>query len=138
MQQAGDEVLRQVGQTACELARRPLDMAARYGGDEFVLLLYDLAPEHVLDIAERLRRGIADLEIAHPASPVAPFVTITIGAGVVAPTLGRSTQGALQLADEALYRAKQRGRNCVLMLGSEEYSLLVTGVFDASDVHRHG
>ena len=134
--QAGDDALRQVAQCARELARRPLDMAARYGGDEFVLLLYDLAPEHVMDIAERLRRAVADLRIEHGESAVAPVVTVTVGAGVVSPAIGRSPSGALQLADEALYSAKQAGRNCVRMLGSEEYDFLETGVFDTSDLKR--
>ena len=91
-----------------------------------------------VDIAERLRRAVADLRIEHGESAVAPVVTVTVGAGVVSPAIGRSPSGALQLADEALYSAKQAGRNCVRMLGSEEYDFLETGVFDASDLKHRG
>jgi diguanylate cyclase (GGDEF)-like protein len=126
--QAGDHALRRVAQVVQGFARRPLDMAARYGGEEFVLALFDLSADHVRDMAEQLRKSIQALEIAHEDSPTATFVTASIGVAIVGPTLGRSPEGAVQLADEALYSAKRSGRNCVTLVDSD-HTLVSTGSF---------
>jgi diguanylate cyclase (GGDEF)-like protein len=127
--QAGDVVLRRVAQTVLGFARRPLDLAARYGGEEFAVILYDLAPQHVQDTAERLRRAVQDLhhEITVPSAEMQ--ITVSVGVGLVEPKLDRTPAGALQLADEALYAAKHAGRNCVVIKGTDEYNDLTTGSF---------
>lgn len=129
--QAGDRVLRCVAACARSLARRPLDMAARFGGDEFALLFYDLSADHLTEVVERLRCAVTDLRIQHSASPIAPVVTITVGVASISPIAGRSSSGILQLADTALYRAKRAGRNRVELAGEEEYRTLQTGVFNS-------
>jgi len=126
--QAGDHALRRVAQVVQSFARRPLDMAARYGGEEFVLALFDMTGDYVQEIAEDLRKAILALQIAHEDSPTAPFVTASVGISVVRPKMGRSPEGAVQLADESLYSAKHGGRNCVKMVDSD-YSLFTTGSF---------
>ena len=126
--QAGDHALRRVAQVVQSFARRPLDMAARYGGEEFVLALFDMTGDYVQEIAEDLRKEILALQIAHEDSPTAPFVTASVGISVVRPKMGRSPEGAVQLADESLYSAKHGGRNCVKMVDSD-YSLFTTGSF---------
>ena len=108
--QAGDQALRRVARVVQRFARRPLDIAARYGGEEFLLALYDLRAEHVREIAEELRESVQALGIQHDDSPAA-VVTASIGVSIVSPRPGRSSEGALQLADEALYAAKRGGRN---------------------------
>ena len=108
--QAGDEALRRVAQVVRRFARRPLDIAARYGGEEFLVALYDLGADHVREIAEQLRESVQALGIEHDDSPAA-VVTASIGVSIVSPRPGRSPEGALQLADEALYAAKRGGRN---------------------------
>ncbi|MGH8268954.1 MAG: diguanylate cyclase, partial [Steroidobacteraceae bacterium] len=108
--QAGDAALQRVAEVAQRFARRPLDIAARYGGEEFLVTLYDLSAEHVREIAEELRAGVQALGIQHDDSPVG-VVTASIGVSIVSPRPGRSAEGALQLADEALYAAKRGGRN---------------------------
>jgi diguanylate cyclase (GGDEF)-like protein len=108
--QAGDEALRRVAHAVQRFARRPLDIAARYGGEEFLLALYDLGAEHVREIAEQLRETVQGLGIRHDDSP-AGVVTASIGVAIVSPRPGRSSDGAVQLADEALYAAKRGGRN---------------------------
>jgi diguanylate cyclase (GGDEF)-like protein len=125
--QAGDKALRKVAQVVQAFARRPLDMAARYGGEEFVLALFDLASEHVHDIAEQLRQAVQALQIPHDESSAAPVVTTSVGVSLVGPRHGRSAAGALQLADEALYSAKRRGRNCVQF--AELDPSFATGIF---------
>lgn len=108
--QAGDAALQRVAQAVKRFARRPLDIAARYGGEEFLVALYDLGAEHVREIAEELRESVQALAIQHDDSP-AGVVTASIGVSIVSPRPGRSAEGALQLADEALYAAKRGGRN---------------------------
>lgn len=108
--QAGDRALRRVAQAVQRFARRPLDIAARYGGEEFLVALYDLGAEPVREIAEQLRESIEALRIEHDDSPAA-VVTASIGVSIVSPRPGRSPEGAVQLADEALYAAKRGGRN---------------------------
>ena len=126
--QGGDEALRRVAQVVQGFARRPLDMAARYGGEEFVLALFDMSGEFVQELAEELRQSILALQIPHEDSPTAPFVTASIGISVVRPKMGRTPDGAVQLADESLYSAKRSGRNCVKLVDSD-YALFTTGSF---------
>jgi diguanylate cyclase (GGDEF)-like protein len=126
--QAGDHALRRVAQVVQNFARRPLDMAARYGGEEFVLALFDMTGNHVEEIAEELRKAICALQIPHEDSPTAPYVTASVGISVVRPKVGRSPEGAVQLADESLYSAKRGGRNCVKLVDSD-YALFTTGNF---------
>ncbi len=126
--QAGDAALRSVGNVLREFARRPLDIAARFGGEEFAIVLYDLSIANVLDIAERLRQAVQFASLPkHEAA--SSGVTISVGVGVVMPTVGRTPQGAVQLADEALYEAKNGGRNRVVLKGIEEHRNLKTGSF---------
>lgn len=146
--QAGDGALRSVAQLLKGIARRPLDLAARYGGDEFIAVLYDLSREHVADIAEQLRGAIQEAVLRPPATGAAgpegigegmgpagaTKVTVSIGVGVVLPVMGRTYQGAIQLADEALYEAKQAGRNRVVIKAAEDYYRLNTGSFRASAI----
>src|SRR6185437_1080512 len=95
---------------------------------EFVLALFDMSAEYVQELAEELRKAIMALAITHEDSPTAPFVTASVGISVVRPKMGRSAEGAIQLADESLYSAKRGGRNCVKLVDSD-YSLFTTGSF---------
>ncbi len=126
--QAGDEALRRVAQVVQGFARRPLDMAARYGGEEFVIALFDLDSDNVRDIAEQLRKAIHALNIMHEDSATALYVTASVGVSIVVPRHGRSPEGAVQLADEALYSAKRSGRNSVSVVDTE-YTMFSTGTF---------
>ncbi len=136
--QAGDSVLRSVARIIQGFARRPLDLAARYGGEEFAVILYDLALAHVRDIAERLCADVQSLLIRpHDAGvTTGSEVTVSVGVGLAAPIIGRTPQGAVQLADEALYEAKLAGRNCVVVKGTEDYKLLDTGAFAKANGSR--
>jgi diguanylate cyclase (GGDEF)-like protein len=127
--QAGDVALRTVAGLIQEFARRPLDLAARYGGEEFAMVFYDLSPANVQDIAERLIKRV-QAERINVAKPELGL-TISIGVGLISPGIGRSPQGAVQLADEALYDAKRAGRNRVVVKDAEDYRLLSTGIFRA-------
>src|SRR5271165_774818 len=127
--QAGDECLRAVATTLSQSARRPLDFVARYGGEEFAVVLYEASREYVAEVLTRIQRSIAELNIPHEASVVASRLTISIGAAYIKPSLNRTPDGLIQLADEALYTAKEQGRNRVAVMEAE-YSTLKTGRFE--------
>lgn len=129
--QAGDRTLRRVAETLRTFADRPLDVLARYGGEEFAVVLNDIESRQARHIADRMRRAVGDLPIEQH-SGVSGRVTISVGVAALGPTAERGPRGALQLADQALYEAKVRGRNRVELMEEEDYRLLVTGVFSKS------
>jgi diguanylate cyclase (GGDEF)-like protein len=133
--QAGDAVLKRIAGIIDGFARRPFDLAARYGGEEFSIILYDMAPEYVMPLAEQLRQVIEKQAIEHKHSSTASEVTVSIGGALVLPAPGRSPKAIVQMADEALYAAKQAGRNRV-ELNATDYTTVVTGVFNMPK--RHG
>jgi diguanylate cyclase (GGDEF)-like protein len=133
--QAGDECLRAVAMSLSQCARRPLDFVARYGGEEFAVVLYEASREYVAEVLTRIQRSIAELNIPHAASTVASRLTVSIGAAFVLPGANRSHDGLIQLADEALYSAKEKGRNRVVVMEAE-YHTLKTGRFEKRSGQR--
>jgi diguanylate cyclase (GGDEF)-like protein len=130
--QAGDECLRKVAWCLMRSARRPLDVTARYGGEEFAIVLYEARRNHIEEVARLIQTGIEALEIEHLAShSPQKRLTVSIGAACVEPALGRSHFGFVQLADEALYAAKEQGRNRIVIM-DKEYAELSTGRFRKS------
>ena len=108
---AGDACLRQIASALAHSCKRGADFAARYGGEEFVLLLPDTPVEgatHVIDVA---RQSLAALAIPHERSSTLKIVTFS--AGIASYAEGRDGDPARLIvrADEALYRAKELGRN---------------------------
>lgn len=104
--QCGDEVLRAVTQ-ACSVRLRSFDLFGRYGGEEFAVLLPEIDHEGALTVAERLRRSIAAVE--RDLGDIG--ITASFGVASVSSTGDLDFDDLVQLADEALYRAKQRGRD---------------------------
>jgi diguanylate cyclase (GGDEF)-like protein len=107
----GDRVLRQIAQKLSEFVRRPGDLVARYGGEEFVLLLPNSEPADAAHLGEEIRQAVAALQLPHPASAVAPQVTISLGGATVYPAGGQVDPAFFLTADAALYAAKAAGRN---------------------------
>src|SRR6266436_403767 len=132
--QAGDECLRAVAVSLSQCARRPLDFVARYGGEEFAVVLYEASREYVAEVLTRIQRSIAELNIPHEASKVASRLTVSIGAAFVLPAANRTLEGLIQLADEALYCAKEEGRNRVIVMEAE-YATMRTGRFEKRRHH---
>jgi len=112
---AGDECLRKVATALRRLAKRPGDLVARYGGEEFACLFVGLERERTAPHAERLRAAVEELSLPHPASAVAPVVTVSLGVTWAEPAPTSDWRAALAAADAALYRAKQGGRNRIEM-----------------------
>ena len=109
----GDKCLAAVADVFRQSVSRAGDLAARYGGEEFMVLIPAADREAALAFAERLRRACEARAIPHPASDVAPVVTITLGAASCIPSHGDVPASLVAEADAALYRAKQEGRNRV-------------------------
>jgi diguanylate cyclase (GGDEF)-like protein len=106
---AGSQVLRRLSQVLQQCIRQ-VDTLARYGGDEFTILLEDTGIEEGMAVAERIRRTVADTWFE--GSRDVP-IRLTVSVGVAAyPTHGREPEALLDLADKAMYRAKSLGRNC--------------------------
>jgi diguanylate cyclase (GGDEF)-like protein len=127
--QAGDKALQRVAATLQQLATRPRDMIARYGGEEFAVTLYDIGRLDAQALAERMRLAVSGLEIQHLGAQLGGIVTISIGVAAVEPSRSRRPRGGLQLADQALYKAKLEGRNRVEVMDHAAHGELVTGVF---------
>ncbi len=117
--QAGDDCLRRVAKCIARGAKRPFDFAARYGGEEFVLVLYGPPDEYARAVPEQIHRDVLELAIPHAGSQAAKYVTVSVGMALARPETSRSLAGAIQAADEALYRAKREGRNRVVLRDSD-------------------
>jgi len=104
----GDEVLREAASRLMEMMR-PYDFAGRYGGEEFLVVLPSCSPHNGLRRAEEFRRVIADKLVPTAIGPL----SITCSLGVAAYDSGMRPEELIHQADEALYRAKRLGRNCV-------------------------
>jgi diguanylate cyclase (GGDEF)-like protein len=114
---AGDRALRAVARAASACMRRPGDMAARYGGEELILLMPDTPAAQACQVVAWMCQAIAQLGIAHEASYVAPVLTASVGGATLDPAGTESGLELLEAADEHLYRAKAAGRNRVLWRG---------------------
>ncbi len=143
--QAGDTCLKLVAKALEGCANRPLDLVARYGGEEFVAVLGGAAVADALIVAENMRHAVLDLEMVHPKTDEG-LVTVSIGAASVLPTHDEAATSLVKAADDALYRAKASGRNCVVfrreddfvIYDPDEHSLESTNIIKmlAGDRHR--
>ena len=110
---AGDTCLRKVAQGIKASLSRPGDLCARYGGEEFVVILTGTDLNGAMHVAERIRLVIEDLQIRHNQSLNAEVVTISLGVSTMKNNNVDSYEELIKRADEALYHAKQLGRNQV-------------------------
>lgn len=110
--EAGDMALKAVAQAMREGVRE-VDHVARWGGEEFLMLLPETDAQAALQAAERVRTRVQGLALSHDGQPLP--LSITLGVSILAQ--GESAEQALARADQALYRGKQAGRNCVVLAG---------------------
>jgi two-component system, chemotaxis family, response regulator WspR len=111
---AGDEVLKSVGAAMLKSFARPTDLPARFGGEEFVVLLPATPFESLLTLGERVRLNVEQLEIPHAASGVCGHVTISVGGAAAIPGPDDNLLTLIETADQALYEAKGSGKNRVV------------------------
>lgn len=108
---AGDRLLKGLADCIAGSARRPGDLAARFGGEEFVVLLPGTDRDGAIKVAEEIRLAIRGLEQAHPGVP-GGFATVSVGVGCMRPRFDKSDHDLIAMADAALYQAKADGRDC--------------------------
>lgn len=108
---AGDEVLKAVGGTLQRHCRNVSDLVARFGGEEFAIVLSDAPLERVEQLGEGLCRSIEALRMDHRASSASSYVTISVGGALTIPAEASSPLLLIDAADKALYQAKATGKN---------------------------
>lgn len=111
--QAGDDCLKQIAATMLQTASDPGSLVARYGGEEFAIILPQMNYRQAVAIAQTLRSAIRALEIPHAASPISPYVTLSLGIASIIPIGESSFNELVAEADTALYQAKNEGRDRV-------------------------
>ncbi|MEZ9358177.1 hypothetical protein BCU93_14365 [Vibrio breoganii] len=107
----GDRCLINIAQVLNESVARPADLVARYGGEEFVILLPSTDLSGAAHLAQTVLDNISALQLPHAKSQVAPYVTVSLGIASVVPSEDNSLLQLITDADNALYQAKQNGRN---------------------------
>lgn len=111
----GDVCLKRVADAIASNVGRSTDVTARYGGEEFAVILPDTPEEGALHVAEQQRLAVQALAIPHGASPVASVVTVSLGVATTIPSERGTAGELLERADAAMYRAKDAGRNRVVV-----------------------
>ncbi|MDC8772492.1 diguanylate cyclase domain-containing protein [Roseateles albus] len=107
----GDRCLKAVASALASVVNRASDLLARFGGEEFVILLADASPEEAQLIAARLLDAVRQLQIPHKSSVASDVVTISLGLAQAVPQQADGASQLFEAADQALYRAKTTGRD---------------------------
>ena len=111
--------LSKIAQTIKKSLRRPSDFCARYGGEEFVIILPSTNATGALSVAVTIIENVRELAIPHNQSPPSLQVTLSIGVATAETPQVISHEALIKEADMALYHAKNSGRNCVKVFGTE-------------------
>ena len=113
--QAGDRCLHNIAQAISKVIKRPADLAARYGGEELAVILPNTNPEGAKKVAEQIRLQVKALQIPHINSSIDIYLTISVGVAGYIPCHNSSPQILIESADRALYRAKELGRDRIIL-----------------------
>jgi two-component system, chemotaxis family, response regulator WspR len=112
---AGDEALKKVGTAIRSCCQRPSDLAARFGGEEFIVCISDVPLDRAREFGERVRSSVEAESILHEESAGETTVTVSVGIAWTMPRRGDSHLPLIEAADVALYEAKRSGRNRVVV-----------------------
>lgn len=108
---AGDKALSKVAETINNSLYRPQDLAARFGGEEFLIVLFDTGIKDALYVAKRIKRKVKELKIEHKNSKIKDILTMSFGIASEEITSDISPKTLIKRADQAMYKAKEQGRN---------------------------
>ncbi|MGB6975113.1 MAG: sensor domain-containing diguanylate cyclase [Terracidiphilus sp.] len=108
----GDSLLQQVAEAVQDVVTRTGDLVARFGGEEFAIVLPNTCNEGAMEVAERVCNAVRERRLPHKASPIG-YLTVSAGCATLVPRRGQHAATLIQMADEALYAAKKNGRNQV-------------------------
>lgn len=109
----GDKVIIAVASQIKSIVGYSMDFAARWGGEEFIYIAFDIDAEGIKNAAEKLRNKIYELKIPHKNSKIHNYITVSIGVSTIMAKGEGDVSKGIELADKALYFAKESGRNCV-------------------------
>ncbi|HLX02832.1 MAG TPA: diguanylate cyclase [Trinickia sp.] len=113
---AGDDALKRIASTVANCLGRPGDLAARFGGEEFAVVLPVTPTGGVRQLAEKIRGEVEALRIPHAGSSTGEFLTVSIGGAALVPAVEMPIMSLVELADFALYQAKREGKNRVAVV----------------------
>lgn len=113
--QAGDDCLKRVSQCIDTVFERETDMVARYGGEEFIVLAVSDTLENMAAMTERVRASVEAMHIENENSNCGKYVTISAGVAAVVSSIDMRYEDLIKLADDALYQAKETGKNRVCL-----------------------
>ncbi len=112
--QAGDECLKKVAAALKTAIHRPTDLVARFGGEEFAIVLGGTDSDGAFIIAEQVLNNVKKLNISHSSSATCDQLTVSIGLATISPAFGMSEDELISMADKSLYTAKESGRNRIV------------------------
>jgi diguanylate cyclase (GGDEF)-like protein/PAS domain S-box-containing protein len=115
----GDDTLHMVAQTLSDMLKRPMDLVARFGGEEFAAILPNTNIKGAMRVAHEFRAAIDGLKIEHRASAIGGQVTLSFGVAAMIPDGAMQPKSLIEAADKALYKAKALGRNAIVKMSSQ-------------------
>ncbi|MBD1927234.1 diguanylate cyclase [Trichocoleus sp. FACHB-90] len=113
--QSGDDCLQQLAKAASRAVKRPADLVARYGGEEFAAILPNTSAQGATAVAQAIRLEVQQLKLPHAQSKVSDYVTLSLGVSSAIPTEDCLPETLIAMADEALYQAKNQGRDRIIL-----------------------
>lgn len=117
----GDNCILRISSIIKASLKRPGDKAFRYGGDEFLVLLPETDEKGTLEVGERIKKIVEELNIPHEASNISMFITVSIGIACVKPNQNETADSLFNKADNQLYNAKKQGRNAIASISHENF-----------------
>ncbi len=113
--QAGDKCLKTVADLISRIAKRPADLVARYGDEEFAVILPYTQESGAIQVANKIREKVKSLNIIHTGSPIGQYVTLSLGVSSTFPHFKTLPETLIAAAEQALYQAKKAGGDRVLI-----------------------
>jgi diguanylate cyclase (GGDEF)-like protein len=113
---AGDDVIKYVANAISQTVTESSHLVARYGGEEFAIILPNIDNEAAVAVAKEIQTKVNGLKLAHPCSCIGEFITLSFGVATIIPNGHLSPVNLIAAADQGLYQAKAKGRNCIVQV----------------------